>query len=125
VILLTLFMMALPLVAILWAIAGLFLHRRNLRKQEFLSLLGALLMLPLGILYIGLMEMGAKWLVSLPGLGFGSVFLAGLAIFVRAEILKQRDRARPRWACQECGYDRRGIEGPCPECGSNHTEASS
>lgn len=116
--LVTLFIVVLPLAALLWAILGVFVHRRELRAQELLSVLGALLMFPLGILFIGVLEVGPGWLLSFPGVVFGSVFVTGAILFGRAEVLKRRDRGRPAWACQNCGYDRRGISGPCPECGA-------
>lgn len=115
--LITLTVMALPIIAMIWAISGIFVHRRDLRVQEFLSVLGALFMFPLGILFIGILEVGPGWLLSTPGVVFGSVFLTGVILFTRAEVLKRRDRGRPPWACSTCGYDLRGIEGPCPECG--------
>lgn len=109
---------AIPTGALLWAIISLFYHRPRVLKQELLAILGAFMMYPILILYIGLMEVGVRWLVSLPGLVFGTVFLAGAAIFVRAEVHKARDRRIAPWGCPDCGYDRRGIDGPCPECGS-------
>ncbi|MBX3401797.1 MAG: hypothetical protein KF699_00135 [Phycisphaeraceae bacterium] len=109
---------AIPVGALLWSIVSLCWHRPRLLKQELLSMLGAFLMFPILILYIGLMEMGVRSLVSLPGLVFGAVFVTGVTLFVRAEVLKARDRRIALWACGECGYDRRGINGPCPECGS-------
>lgn len=109
---------AIPTGALLWAIMSLFMHRKRVLKHELLAMLGAFMMFPILILYIGLMEVGFRWLVTLPGVVFGAVFLAGAAIFVRAEVHKARDRGIPPWGCPECGYDRRGIGGLCPECGS-------
>lgn len=115
---LTLLLIASPVVAILWALGGLLQHRRTSRKHEFMSLLGAFLMLPVGIMYIGALEVGWRWLFSFPRLVFGAVLLAGIVTFVRAELAKARDRGRPQWACPNCGYDCRGLpEGKCPECG--------
>lgn len=108
---------AIPTLALLWALISLFHHRPRILKQELLAVLGASMMYPVLILYIGLMEIGVRWLVSLPGLVFGLVLMAGVTLFVRAEALKARDRRIAPWACGECGYDRRGINGPCPECG--------
>lgn len=109
---------AIPTGALLWSIISLFYHRPHILKHELLAMLGAFMMFPILILYIGLMEIGVRWLVTLPGMVFGAVFLAGAAIFIRAEVHKARDRRIPPWGCPQCGYDRRGIDGPCPECGS-------
>lgn len=122
--LVTLMVIALPLVALMWAIASLLIHRRDLRTQELLSVLGAVFMFPLGILFIGVLEAGPGWLLSVPGVVFGSVFLIGAIVFTRSEVLKRRDRGRPKWACSNCGYDRRGITGQCPECGAGPTAGS-
>ena len=115
---LTLAVLAIPLVVMLWAVVCIVRDRARLRKYHFQSLLGGFLMFPIGILYIGVVEVGADSLSSLPGVVFGTVLFIGIATFALAEVRKYRDRPLPKWACQNCGYDRRGLDGPCPECGS-------
>lgn len=114
----TLPVICLPLIALMWAIAGLFIHRRDVRSQEYLSLLGAFLTLPLSVVFIGALEYGWRWLLTPTALILELIVGAGIVLFIRAEVLKSRDRRKPVWACTDCGYDRRGVSGPCPECGS-------
>lgn len=120
-ILIFLAILAVPVCALLWAVISMAFHRRRVLKHGALSILGAFMMFPIVSLYIALMEIGARWLTSPLGMLFGCVVLAGAAIFTWAEVHKARDRRTPAWGCPTCGYDRRGIDGPCPECGS--TEA--
>lgn len=112
--------LAVPTCALLWAIVRVAFHRRRVLRHGAFSILGALMMFPVVILYIGLMEIGVRWLTSLPGMVFGTVFLIGVSLFTWAEVHKAKDRRIPRWGCPTCGYDRRGIDGPCPECGGTH-----
>lgn len=118
---LSLAVLAVPLIAMLWAIVCIVRDRARLRKYHFLSLFGGFLLLPIGITYLGMVEIGLDWLTTLPGVVFATVLLIGLVVFARAEVLRHRDRPFPTWACQNCGYDRRGIEGACPECGTGPT----
>jgi len=115
---LTLAVLAIPLLAMLWAIVSIVRDRARLRKYHFLSLLGGFLMFPIGITYLGVVEIGTDWLTTLPGVVFGTILCIGLAVFARAELLRHRNRPLPKWACPDCGYDRRGLEGRCPECGA-------
>lgn len=114
---LTLAVLSIPLLAMLWSLVCIVRDRARLRKHHFLSLLGGFLMLPIGSIYLGVVEIGLHSLASLPGVVFGTVLFIGSAMFAWAEVLRHRNRPLPKWACQSCGYDRRGIDGPCPECG--------
>ncbi len=114
----TLAVLALPLVAMLWSLIGIARDRSRLTRHHVFSLFGAFLLLPLGICYLGFMEMGLTWLTSLSGVAFGTTALVGAAIFTRSETGNHRRRRIPAWACPQCNYDRRaGPAGPCPECG--------
>jgi|GEM_PF-2868752 len=55
--------------------------------------------------------------ISKPADGYGLVLVAAL-LSVVATMLSPPHRRRPHWACAQCGYDLRGLDGArCPECG--------
>ena len=60
---------------------------------------------------------GTAWQLAVPFWAALTPFAAAGAMMWRHD---WRRKARPAWACQACGYDRRGLATPdaaCPECG--------
>lgn len=64
--------------------------------------------------------MGSVWAPRSALFTLEGVWLVLLSAVLGWWVVRERRAMKPVWACQACGYDRRGIgaDRECPECGA-------
>lgn len=102
--------------------------RRQLeRKRSVLAIFGAVLGGVAGLLITGGLAMVAqaseRARTAAAGLLFVGLGLLALAGAVVMTIIAHRLRITPGY-CVECGYELRGVRGPCPECNTAVAKAA-